>query len=35
MALYKILKIEGASITWSCKQVSKMMENDKINFKNL
>ena len=35
MAIDKILKIEGASITWTCKQVVKMMENDKINFKNL
>lgn len=35
MAIDKILKIEGASITWSCKQVAKMIENEKINFKNL
>lgn len=35
MAIDKILKIEGASITWTCKQVTKMIENEKINFKNL
>lgn len=35
MAIDKILKIEGASITWTCKQVAKMIENEKINFKNL
>ena len=35
MAIDKILKIEGASITWSCKQVSKMIETEKINFKNI
>ena len=35
MAIDKILKIEGSSITWTCKQVTKMMETDKINFKNL
>lgn len=35
MTINKILKVEGASITWTCKQITKMMENDKINFKNL
>lgn len=35
MAIDKILKIEGSSITWTCKQVTKMIDTDKINFKNL
>ena len=35
MAIDKILKIEGASITWSCKQIAKMIENEKVNFKNI
>ena len=35
MAIDKILKIEGSSITWTCKQITKMIENEKINFKNL
>lgn len=35
MAINKILKIEGASITWTCKQVVKMIEDNKISFKNL
>ena len=35
MAINKILKIEGASITWTCKQIVKMIEDDKISFKNL
>ena len=28
MAIEKILKIEGASITWTCKQIVKMIEKD-------
>ena len=35
MTINKVLKIEGASITWSCKQVAKMINNEKIDFKNL
>ena len=35
MAIMKILGIEGASITWSFKQVSKMIEQNKISFDNL
>lgn len=35
MAIDKVLKIEGASISWTCKQVAKMMDNDKIDFKNV
>ena len=35
MAIDKILKIEGASITWTCKQIVKMIEGEKINFKNI
>ncbi len=35
MAIDKILKIEGASITWTCKQIVKMIEKDTISFKNV
>ena len=35
MAINKILKIEGATIVWSCKQVSKMIENGTLHFKNI
>lgn len=35
MAIDKVLKIEGASISWTCKQIAKMMDNDKIDFKNV
>lgn len=35
MAIDKVLKIEGASITWSCKQVAKMIEKNTISFKNV
>lgn len=35
MAIDKILKIEGASITWTCKQIAKMIEGEKINFRNI
>lgn len=35
MAIDKVLKIEGSSITWTCKQITKMIESNKINFKNL
>lgn len=35
MAIDKILKIEGASITWTCKQIVKMIEGEKISFKNI
>ena len=35
MAIDKILKIEGSSITWTCKQIVKMMEKETISFKNV
>lgn len=35
MAIDKVLKIEGASITWTCKQIAKMIDNETINFKNV
>ena len=35
MAIDKVLKIEGSSITWTCKQVVKMIEKDTMNFKNV
>jgi hypothetical protein len=35
MAIDKVLKIEGSSITWSCKQVAKMIEKNTISFKNV
>lgn len=35
MAIDKILKIEGSSITWTCKQIVKMIEKDTISFKNI
>lgn len=35
MGIDKVLKIEGSSITWTCKQIVKMMDKDTINFKNV
>ena len=35
MAIDKVLKIEGSSITWTCKQIVKMMDKDTISFKNV
>lgn len=35
MAIDKVLKIEGSSITWTCKQIVKMIEKDTVNFKNV
>ncbi len=35
MAIDKILKIEGSSITWTCKQIVKMIDKDTISFKNI
>ena len=35
MTIDKVLKIEGSSITWTCKQVAKMIEKDTISFKNV
>lgn len=35
MAIDKVLKIEGSSITWTCKQIVKMIEKDTISFKNV
>lgn len=35
MAIDKILKIEGSSITWTCKQIVKMIDKKTINFNNV
>ena len=35
MAIDKVLKIEGSSITWTCKQIVKMIDKETINFKNV
>lgn len=35
MAIDKVLKIEGSSITWTCKQIVKMIEKETISFKNV
>lgn len=35
MAIEKILKIEGSSITWTCKQIVKMIDKETINFNNV
>lgn len=35
MAIDKILKIEGSSITWTCKQIVKMMDKETISFNNV
>jgi uncharacterized protein with ParB-like and HNH nuclease domain len=35
MSIDKVLKIEGSSITWTCKQVAKMVEKETMNFKNV
>lgn len=35
MAIDKVLKIEGSSITWTCKQIVKMIDKDTISFKNI
>lgn len=35
MAIDKILKIEGSSITWTCKQIVKMIEKNTISFNNV
>ena len=35
MAIDKVLKIEGSSITWTCKQIAKMIEKETISFKNV
>lgn len=35
MAIDKILKIEGSSITWTCKQIAKMIDKGSISFKNI
>ena len=35
MAIDKVLKIEGSSITWTCKQVVKMIDKETISFKNV
>ena len=35
MAIDKILKIEGSSITWTCKQIVKMIDKETINFNNV
>lgn len=35
MAIDKVLKIEGSSITWTCKQIAKMIDKGTISFKNV
>lgn len=35
MAIDKILKIEGSSITWTCKQIVKMIDKETMSFKNV
>lgn len=35
MAIDKVLKIEGSSITWTCKQIVKMIDKETISFKNV
>lgn len=35
MAIDKILKIEGSSIIWTCKQIVKMIDKETISFKNV
>jgi hypothetical protein len=35
MAIDKVLKIDGASITWTCKQIVKMIEKETVSFKNV
>ena len=35
MAIEKVLKIEGSSITWTCKQIVKMIDKETISFKNV
>lgn len=35
MAIEKLLRLEGSSITWTCKQIVKMIDNNKISFKNI
>lgn len=35
MAIDKVLKIDGSSITWTCKQIVKMIDKETISFKNV
>ena len=35
MVINKVLRIEGASITWTCKQISKMIDNGNLHFNNV
>ena len=35
MSIEKVLKIEGSSITWTCKQIVKMIDKETISFKNV
>lgn len=35
MAIEKVIKIDGASITWTCKQIAKMIDKGTISFKNV
>ena len=32
MAIDKVLKIEGSSITWTCKQIVKMIDKIDLHF---
>ena len=35
MAIDKVMRLEGASITWTNKQVAKMIEKETISFDNI
>ena len=35
MAIDKVLSLQGASITWTNKQISKMIEKDTLSFRNV
>ena len=35
MAIDKVIRLEGASITWTNKQVAKMIEKETISFDNI
>ena len=35
MAVNKILKIDGANISWTCKQIAKMVEKETLSFRNV
>jgi uncharacterized protein with ParB-like and HNH nuclease domain len=33
--IYKVIRLEGSSITWPCRQIIKMIAKETINFKNV